>query len=66
MEDWREPQEAIKADINQLKDQVGQILEALAALKSIREVPVARHHEVTFSYPPTTYLGVLQVQNNVT
>jgi len=41
----------MRTDINQLKDQMSQILEARAALKSTREAPVAKHEEVTFSYP---------------
>jgi len=37
MEDLETAQETIKAYINQLKDQVGQILEALKSLKATGE-----------------------------
>ncbi|XP_047174269.1 uncharacterized protein LOC124841934 [Vigna umbellata] len=37
MEVWEEEPEAIRADISQLKDQVGQILEALKTMKSVGE-----------------------------
>ncbi|XP_017420355.1 uncharacterized protein LOC108330380 [Vigna angularis] len=37
MEAWEEEREAVKADISQLKDQVGQILEALKAMKTVGE-----------------------------
>jgi len=37
MEDWKKDQEAIKADINQLKDQVNQILEILKNLRTMNK-----------------------------
>jgi len=37
MEDWKTTQEIVKANINQSKDQVGQILEALKSLKASRK-----------------------------
>jgi len=37
MEDWETTQEIVKVDISRLKDQVGQILEALKSLKASRE-----------------------------
>ncbi|XP_047172662.1 uncharacterized protein LOC124840622, partial [Vigna umbellata] len=42
MEDWEEERETVKADINQLKDQVGQILEALKAMKTTGEASSAK------------------------
>jgi len=45
MEDWEEAHEAVKADINQLKDQVSQILEALKSLKASGEASSARIEE---------------------
>ncbi|XP_047168652.1 uncharacterized protein LOC124837360, partial [Vigna umbellata] len=38
MEDWEEERETVKADISQLKDQVGQILEALKTMKGAGEI----------------------------
>jgi len=66
MEDWSEAQKAIRVNVNQLKDQMDQIFEALVALKSTREAFVATHEEVTSFYPLITYPGLLQIQNNVT
>ncbi|XP_052736686.1 uncharacterized protein LOC128197882 [Vigna angularis] len=42
MEDWEEERETVKADICQLKDQVGQILEALKAMKIAGETSSAK------------------------
>jgi len=56
-----EKQETLQADVNQIKDQMSQILEALAALQSARETPVIRNEEITSSYPPISH----SVQNNV-
>ncbi|XP_052725976.1 uncharacterized protein LOC128194421 [Vigna angularis] len=42
MEDWEEERETVKADISQLKDQVGQILEALKAMKTAGETSFAK------------------------
>jgi len=50
MEDWEEAHEAVKADINELKDQVGQILEALKSLKASGEASTARVEETAHSY----------------
>ena len=51
MENLGEAVESVKNDVNQLKDQMGQILEALAALKSTRESQVVRNEEATSSNP---------------
>jgi len=61
MEEFSEKQETLQADVNQIKDQMRQILEALAALQSARETPVIRNEEVTSSYPSVSH----PVQNNV-
>ena len=50
MEDWEEAHEDVKADINELKDQVGQILEALKLLKASGEASSARVEENAHSY----------------
>ena len=50
MEDWEEAHEAVKADINELKDQVGQILEVLKSLKASGEASSARVEENAHSY----------------
>ncbi|XP_027915141.1 uncharacterized protein LOC114174501 [Vigna unguiculata] len=47
MEDWETAQETIKVDINQLKDQVGQILEALKSLRVSGEASSAKGEEST-------------------
>jgi len=47
MEDWETAQETIKAYINQLKDQVGQILEALKSLKATGEASCSKGEEST-------------------
>jgi len=55
MEDWETAQETIKADINQLKDQVGQILEALKSLRVSGEASSAKGekstHDAPFAFP---------------
>jgi len=51
MEDWGEAQESIKSEICQLKDQIGQILETLVALKSTKDIPVVRNEEATSFNP---------------
>ena len=51
MENLGEAVESVKNDVNQLKDQMGQILEALATLKSTRESQVVRNEEATSSNP---------------
>ena len=53
MEDWETAQETIKADINQLKDQVGQILEALKSLKASGEASSTKCEESTHDAPVT-------------
>jgi len=57
MENLGEVVESVKNDINQLKDQMGQILEALAGLKSTRENLVARNEEATSSNPVVQQIG---------
>jgi len=51
MEDWETVQETIKADINQLKDQVGQILEALKSLRVSGEASSAKGEKSTYDAP---------------
>jgi len=53
MEDWEIAQEAVKADICQLKDQVGQILEALKSLKASGEASSTKGEERTHGGPVT-------------
>ena len=48
LKELRATQEAMKPDIELLKDQVSQILEALETLKSIKETLTARGGETTF------------------
>jgi len=50
MEDCEEAHEVVKADINQLKDEMGQILEALKSLKASGEALFARVEENIHSY----------------
>jgi len=57
MENLGEAVESVKNDVNQLKDQMGQILEALAALKSTRENLVVRNEEATSSNPVVQQIG---------
>jgi len=49
MEDWEGAHEEMKAEIHQLKDQIGQILEALKGL-SIDKSPAIESKEGTSSY----------------
>ena len=51
MEDWETAQETIKADINQLKDQVGQILGALKSLRVSGEASSVKGEESTHDAP---------------
>ena len=51
MEDWETAQETIKVDINQLKDQVGQILEALKSLRVSGEASSAKGEKSTHDAP---------------
>jgi len=51
MENLIEVVNTVKNDINQLNDQIGQILEALTAMKSTRESLVVRNEEATSSNP---------------
>ena len=60
MEDWEEERESMKNDINQLKDQVGQILESIVSLKSMMST---RNEEAQSSHPPVLQSGALQMQN---
>jgi len=53
--------ESVKNDVNQLKDQMGQILEALAALKSTRESLMVRNEEATSSNPVVQQIGTVPV-----
>jgi len=45
----------MKADINQLKDQVNQILEILKNLRTTNDTFPSQSKEQTFSYPPKFY-----------
>jgi len=65
MEELSEKQETLQADLSQIKDQISQILEALAALKSVKETPVVRNEEATSSYPLTSHLGGQQALYHV-
>jgi len=55
MEDWKKDQAAIKADINQLKDQVNQILEILKNMRTMNKTFPSQSKKQTFSYPPRFY-----------
>jgi len=58
MENWGEAQEAIKANVNLIKEQMSQLVEALAALKSTTETHAMKNAEVTSSAPsPLIYVG---------
>jgi len=52
MEDWKKAHEVVNADINQLKDQVSQILEALKSLKALGEASSARIEKNIHSQVP--------------
>ncbi|XP_017428581.2 uncharacterized protein LOC108336620 [Vigna angularis] len=52
MESWEESQESIKAEVSQLKDQVGQILAALESLKTTAESSSAQIGGNAHFYPP--------------
>jgi len=65
MEDWGKVQESIKPDIDQLKDQIGQIFEALAALKTTKDNLVVRNEEATSSSPMVSQLEIVSIHNNV-
>ena len=62
MEELSEKQETLQADVSQIKDQISQILEALAALKSVKETPVVRNEVLTSSHPLALHLGGQQTQ----
>jgi len=66
MEDWGEPEKAMRVDIDQLKDQINQILKALTTLKSSRETITVKNEEAVSSYPPVIDPGRLHTQNNKT
>jgi len=51
MEDLGASVESVKNDVNQLKEQMGQILEALVALKNTRDNSATRNDEATSSNP---------------
>jgi len=63
MEDLGASVEFVKNDVNQLKDQMSQILEALAALKNIRDNSATRNEEATSSNPAMLQIGALQSNN---
>ena len=51
MEELGAVAESVKNDVNQLKDQMGQILKALVSLKNTRDNYATRNDEVTYSNP---------------
>jgi len=51
MEDLGAVVESMKNDVNQLKDHMGQIFEALVALKNTRDNSTTRNDEATSSNP---------------
>jgi len=53
--------DSVKNDVNQLKDQMGQILEALTAMKSIKESPVVKNEEATSFNPVVQQIGMVPV-----
>jgi len=55
MEDWKKDQAAMKADINQLKDQVKQMLEILKNLRTMNKTFPSQSKKQTFCYPPRFY-----------
>jgi len=52
--------ETVKNDVNQLKDQMGQILEALVALKNTKDNSATINDEATSSNPAMLQIGALQ------
>ena len=60
MEECEQAQENMKSNIDQLKEQVGQILEAMMSLKNMMNT---RNEEVQSSHPPVLQSGALQMQN---
>jgi len=63
MKDLGATVESVKNDVNQLKDQMGQILEALVALKNPRDNSATRNDEATSSNPTILQIGALQTNN---
>ncbi|XP_052735536.1 uncharacterized protein LOC128197521 [Vigna angularis] len=57
MENWEQSHESIKADVNQLKDQMAQILTALEALKTTGESTPAQVEGSAQYYPPLFNAG---------
>jgi len=55
MEDWKKDQATMKADINQLKDQVNQISKILKNLRTTNDTFPSQSKEQTLSYPPRFY-----------
>jgi len=60
MEDLGAVVESMKNDVNQLKDHMGQIFEALVALKNTRDNSTTRNDEATSSNPAMLQIGALQ------
>jgi len=60
MEDLGASVESVKNDVNQLKDQMSQILEALVALKNTRDNSATRNDEATSSNPAMLQIGALK------
>jgi len=61
MKNLAEAVDSVKNDVNQLKDQIGQILEALAAMKSTRENSMVRNDEATSSDLVVQQIGMVPV-----
>jgi len=61
MKNLAEAVDSVKNDVNQLKDQIGQILEALAAMKSTRENSMVRNEEATSSDLVVQQIGMVPV-----
>jgi len=53
----------VKNDVDQLEDQIGQILEALVALKNTRDNSTTRNDEATSSNPAMLQIGSFQTNN---
>jgi len=60
MKDLGAAVEFVKNGVNQLKDQMGQIIEALVALKNTRDNSATGNDEATSSNPVMLQNGVLQ------
>jgi len=62
MENWSEIQESMKADIDQLKNQMGQMFEMIVALK---DVVVVQNEEAQSSHSPIFQQRTLQTHDPI-